>query len=196
LVRQAFQAPLFDTYGSREFMSIAAECEEHNGMHIHTDNLVVETQTDSDDVASELLVTDLHNYGMPFLRYEIGDLGVLTRSNCACGRGLPLIRRIEGRILEIIRTRDGRTVPGEFFPHLLKDIGEITEYQVQQTSLDEIVLSLVLARPLSENSETLLRKEMAKVFSSATRLTIKQVEKIPRLASGKRRPAVGIGRLA
>ena len=191
LVMQAFRAPLFDTYGSREFMSIAAECENHNGLHIHSENLLVET-ADTENNPSELLITDLHNYGMPFIRYCIGDLGSLSDAACPCGRGLPLIQRIEGRLLEVLRTPDGRTVPGEFFPHLLKEIGEVREYQVRQSSPEEIVISLVLARPLSEPSEALLRHEMAKVFTPATRVAIQPVEAIPRLASGKRRLTVGL----
>jgi phenylacetate-CoA ligase len=129
---------------------------------------------------------------MPFIRYRIGDVGSLSDSVCLCGRGLPLIRRIEGRILEVLRTRDGRTVPGEFFPHLLKDIGEVREYQVQQSSLEEIVLSLVLTHPLTEGSETLLRQEVKRVFTSATRVTIKPVQAIPQLPSGKRRVSIGL----
>lgn len=195
LVARAFGAPLFDTYGSREFMSIAAECEHHNGLHIHADNLLVETEVDANRGPSELLITDLHNYGMPFLRYRIGDLGVLSDSTCPCGRGLPLIHRIEGRVLDVLRTRDGRAVSPILWRHVLKDVAEVKEFQVQQTSVEEIVISLVLTRPLSGNSESLLRKEMAKVFSPATRLTIKPVEAIPLLPSGKRRLAVGISQL-
>jgi phenylacetate-CoA ligase len=193
LVRLAFRAPLFDTYGSREFMSVAAECEDHDGLHIHAENLFLETEQDSGRGPSEFLVTDLHNYGMPFIRYRIGDVGTLTNCKCPCGRGLPLIGRIEGRVLEVLRTQDGRKISPILWRHVLKDVAEVKEFQVQQTSLDEIVLSLVLARPLSENSEALLRHEMAKVFTPATRVAIKPVDAIPRLASGKRRLTVGIG---
>jgi len=192
IVQQAFRVPLFDTYGSREFMSIAAECAQHNGLHVHADNLLVETEQDASCGPTEFLVTDLHNYGMPFIRYRIGDLGTLSDSKCPCGRGLPLIKEIEGRALEVLRTRDGRSVSPILWRHVLKDVSEVREFQVQQTSVDEIVISMVLARPLSEGSEMLLRGEMAKVFSPSTRLTIKPVDAIPRLLSGKRRLAVGI----
>src|SRR5436305_75 len=85
---------------------------------------------DKQDGPSEILVTDLHNYGMPFIRYRIGDLGVLrTTGRCACGRGLPKLHSIEGRTLDILRTRNGRVVPGELFPHVMKDIPEIEEFQ-------------------------------------------------------------------
>ena len=196
LVIEAFHAPLYDTYGSREFMSIAAECEEHHGLHIHAENLLVETEASADGGASELLVTDLHNYGMPFIRYRIGDLGTMADSPCPCGRGLPMIRRIEGRVLEVLRTRDGRAVSPILWRHVLKDVPEVKEFQIQQVSLDEIILSLVLARPLAHQSEILLRHEMAKIFSPSTRLTIKGVEAIPKLPSGKRRLSVGIGQPA
>ena len=106
-----------NTYGSREFMSIAGECECRDGLHIHAENLVVETRDPDADTPSEILVTDLHNYGMPFVRYETGDLGTMTDMPCRCGRGLPRLKAIEGRVLDAMRTADGRTVPGEFFPH-------------------------------------------------------------------------------
>jgi phenylacetate-CoA ligase len=195
LVMAAFRAPLFDTYGSREFMSIAAECEYHDGLHIHCENLLVETELDATYGSSEILVTDLHNYGTPFIRYRIGDVGMLSDTACPCGRGLPLISRIEGRSLEVLRTRDGKAVSPIVWRHVLKDLPEVKEFQIQQKNLDEIVLFLVLEHSLSDRSETLLRREMAKVFSPATRLIIKPVQAIPQLPSGKRRLAVGIGQL-
>lgn len=191
-ILKAFQAPLFNTYGSREFMSIAAECEYRDALHVHAENLLVEAEAGNGEAGSELLITDLHNYGMPFIRYRIGDLGSLSNSACSCGRGLPLLRRVEGRILDVLRTVDGRTVPGEFFPHIMKEVSEVREFQVQQRSPEEVVLSVVLARPFSESSERLLRQEMAKVFTAKTRLTINPVQSIPRLPSGKRRITIGL----
>lgn len=192
LVAQAFGAPLFNTYGSREFMSIAAECDHHHGLHINSENLFVEVEVPSSETPSEFLITDLHNYGMPFIRYRIGDIGLLSNVTCPCGRGLPLIRSVEGRVLDMLRTRDGRVVPGEFFPHILKDVPEVREFQVIQTSLDEIVVSLVLTNPLSDGSRTLLRHETSKVFGADCRITINPVAAIPRRPSGKRRVTVGL----
>jgi phenylacetate-CoA ligase len=193
---RAFHAPMFETYGSREFMSIAAECEFHSGLHVHADNLLIETDRSINGEPSEFLITDLHNFGMPFIRYRIGDVGVLSDRTCGCGRGLPLIRKVEGRVLEVLRTQDGRTVPGEFFPHLLKDVPEVREFQVRQQSLEEVVISLVLASALSAKSENLLRSEIGKVFTSATRVIIKHVDSIPQGRSGKRRLTIGMGQTA
>jgi phenylacetate-CoA ligase len=192
LVAQAFGAPLFNTYGTREFMSIAAECGQHQGLHINSENILLETELPSRDVPSELLVTDLHNYGMPFIRYRVGDTGILSDSVCPCGRSLPQIRSVEGRVLDLLRTRSGIVVPGEFFPHVLKDLSEVREFQVQQTSLEEIVVSIVLNRPLLDSSRAFLKRETAKVFGNDIRITIKAVEEIPRHRSGKRRITIGL----
>jgi phenylacetate-CoA ligase len=189
-IESALKAPLFNTYGSREFMSIGGECERHNGLHINAENIVLETQSPGEP--SAVLVTDLHNFGMPFLRYEIGDVGVLDDSPCECGRSLPRIRSIEGRILDMLRTSDGRLVPGELFPHVIKEIPEIREFQVRQRSLDHIVLSVVLSAPVSERSMAVLEGEIRKIFGNATRVELQPVESIPRLASGKRRVTIGL----
>ena len=189
-IESAFGAPLFNTYGSREFMSIAGECERHNGLHVNAENLVVEVESPGEP--SAVLVTDLHNFGMPFLRYEIGDVAVVDNGSCECGRGLPRLRSIEGRLLDMLRTSDGRIVPGELFPHVMKDIPEVLEFQVQQQTLDHIVLSVVLSSPISDRSRGLLEGEIRKAFGDGTRVEVKAVEAIQRLASGKRRVTIGL----
>jgi phenylacetate-CoA ligase len=183
---------MFNTYGCREFMSLAGECETHDGLHVNAENVLVETALPAAAGPSEVIVTDLHNYGMPFIRYAVGDLAVLDDSPCRCGRGLPKIQRIEGRVLDALRTADGRTVPGEFFPHILKDIPEIAEYRVQQLALDHIVILAVLQSTLSDRSQSLLQREMARVFAEGTHWEVRPVVEIPKLASGKRRVTVGL----
>src|SRR5207253_1358560 len=126
LIEAVFQAPVFETYGSREFMLIAAECDRHAGLHVTADNLVVEVLDDDGRPTpggeeGNVVVTDLFNYGMPFIRHVIGDRAVAGWGTCPCGRGLPLLKKVTGRRLDILRTPDGRQIPGEFFPHLLKD---------------------------------------------------------------------------
>jgi len=192
-IEAAFGAPVYNSYGSREFMSIAGECEQRQGLHINGENLVVETRNGQSDEPSELLVTDLHNYGMPFVRYATGDLGTISAMRCPCGRGLPMLESIEGRVLDTLRTADGRTVPGEFFPHLLKEVPEFAQYRVEQRTLDHVVISAVLNQPLSERSAALLRDEIGKVFGAATRWELQPVSEIPALRSGKRRVTVGLG---
>ena len=96
-----------------------------------------------------IVITDLHNYGMPFIRYRIGDLGVFTNRSCSCDRGLPLLEDITGRSLDVIRTPSGKILPGEFFPHLMKDFPEIQKFQVIQKKIDQIDIKVICPNGLS-----------------------------------------------
>ena len=106
-------------------MLIAAECEKQEGLHINSDNLFVEVINNGQFVnpgeAGELVITDLNNFSMPFVRYKNEDLAAISDKKCSCGRGLPLLAYVEGRILDAIQVPGGRVLPGEFFPHFFKD---------------------------------------------------------------------------
>ncbi len=194
-IEQAFRAPVFASYGSREFMLIAMECEQHIGLHISADNLLVEVvrpdgSPSPEGEPGEILITDLHNYAMPFIRYKIGDLGVLTTRACPCGRGLPLLERVEGRLLDVIRTADGRTVPGEFFPHLLKEFSAVCQFQVVQKQLDRLQLRLVLQPGDHEDQLRRIQQEIHNVLGPATAVDIERMAEIPTGISGKFRVTI------
>jgi phenylacetate-CoA ligase len=194
-ISEGIGVPVFNTYGSREFMSIAGECEEHDGLHINSENVLVETSGRPEGGPSEILVTDLHNYGMPFLRYSIGDAGVLDNASCRCGRGLPRLKTIDGRLLDLLQTATGQLVPGEFFPHLLKEVPEIAEYQVEQQNIYLIQVSAVLSAPLSEHSREFLEREFKKIIGESTNVEIKTVDRISKLPSGKKRAVIGLSKV-
>ena len=186
-------AKAFNTYGCREVMLIASECEHRNGLHINADHLLVE-KAGSDglgDEPGELLLTDLGNYGMPFMRYLNGDVGVLEESRpCACGRGLPLMKSVDGRRLDMIRSPDGRVLPGEFFPHMLKDVAGIRRFQVVQSRLDALRLSIVAGPEFSAEQESYVRDEVTKMLGAGVRLELQLVDDIPLTATGKHRVTI------
>lgn len=190
LIQRAFSAPVFASYGSREFMLIAMECEHHHGLHLSADNLLVEvvnpdgTPTGEGEIG-EILVTDLHNYAMPFIRYRIGDMGVLTKQTCPCGRGLPMLERVEGRVLDVIRTPDGRIVPGEFFPHLMKEFTAVRKFQVVQKELNRLQIKLVLQPSEYQEQLQTMQTEIRRVLGSNLIVEIECVSEIPLTASGK-----------
>ncbi|MCK4350871.1 MAG: aspartate 1-decarboxylase [Candidatus Krumholzibacteria bacterium] len=101
-IERFFGCAVFDRYGGVEFNNVAQECREHNGLHIFSDLVYVEVlSTENEPVkpgeVGELVITDLRNHYMPFIRYRTGDLAVQSDRKCPCGRGLPLLERIEGR---------------------------------------------------------------------------------------------------
>lgn len=188
-------ARAYNTYGCREFMLIACEAGDGDGLIINADHLVVElvdpSKADGGGETGEIAITDLHNLGMPFLRYVNGD--VVTRNgpwDSHGRRGLPRLQRVEGRRLDAIRTVDGRILPGEFFPHMLKDVDGVRRFQVVQEDLDRFTLNLVPGPEFGEEQEAYVRREIGKVLGSDASLDLRRVDEIPLTASGKFRVTV------
>jgi phenylacetate-CoA ligase len=196
LLERAFRAPVFNTYGSREFMLIAAECSKHEGLHINADHLVVETVDESGqpiiDQPGKVVVTDLHNYGMPFIRYATGDVGQLVSRPCTCQRGLPLLSHIEGRELDIILFADGRRLPGEYFPHIFKDCPQVGRFQVVQERLEEIRVRIVLAAGAGADSIEAVRERLQHDLGDSIDIDLELVNEIPPTPAGKRRVTVSL----
>lgn len=195
LIERVFEAPVFETYGSREFMLIGAECERHAGLHLTDEHLLVELVDDDGrrtpaGAEGNIVVTDLFNLGMPFVRYLNGDRGVAALDPCECGRGLSMLSEVVGRQLDILETVDGRRIPGEFFPHLFKDIPAIRRFQVIQESLSEIHVRVVLRGALSGEEEQFLHAAMLATLGPAMKVKREVVEEIPMTGVGKHQVVV------
>jgi phenylacetate-CoA ligase len=194
LIEKVFKARVFNTYGCREFMLIASECEKHEGLHANSDSLVVEILVDGKPAkpgeTGEVVITDLHNYGMPFIRYKNGDMATQGSSACSCGRGLPLIKDIDGRKLDLITAYNGTKVSGVFFPHLMKEIKEIKKFQIVQKSLTDIVVKIVEQSTISEEKVAFLRQQIQNVVGPEVNITFDFVDDIPLNATGKFRVTI------
>lgn len=200
LIERVFQAPVFETYGSREFMLIGGECERHSGLHLTMENLLVEIVDDQGHPTpagqeGNVVVTDLTNYGMPFVRYLNGDRAISGFHQCSCGRGLPVLKNIAGRRLDMLETPDGRHVPGEFFPHLIKEFPPIRRFQVVQDERQAIQLRLVVNSDWNDSNRQSLGRQIREVVGPSVRIEIAVVDDIPLTHAGKlqvvvrRRPA-------
>lgn len=186
-------------------MLIASECEKREGLHVNADHLVVELRRPDqswirpghldeasapDQATGEVVVTDLFNYGMPFVRYLNGDVATASATPCDCGRGLPLISRVDGRKLDTIRTRNGHVLPGQFFPFMLKDVKGLERFQLVQRELDRLDLSIVRGPTFDTESMAYLRSEFSKVLGDSIELRCHFVDDIPLTPSGKLRVTV------
>ena len=193
IIEQAFGCPAFNTYGCREFMLIAAECGQRRGLHVNADHLVVELcgpDAAANTHGGDVVITDLFNYGMPFVRYANGDMATASTARCACGRGLPLLERVDGRVLDAIRTPAGHVLPGEFFPHMLKDVPGLQRFQLVQRRLDRLDLSIVRDSGFDDASMAYIRREVGKVLGDSVELNCHFVDDIPLTRSGKLRVTV------
>lgn len=186
-IERAFGKPVFNRYGSREVGLIGSECERHEGLHVNELDLVLEVDTSRND-QGELLVTNLNNFGMPLIRYRIGDVGELDLTPCACGRGSLRIRRLLGRSSDFFSTASGRKIHGEYFTHLFYGLDAVKRFQFVQETLETFELKLVRdASRWSDGDEAYLRRELEKVFGGGMQLQIRFVDDIPATASGKYR---------
>lgn len=183
---EAFGEGIFDSYGARETMLLAFECESHDGLHTMDDGHVVEIVVDGRPARpgeiGEVLVTDLHNFGMPLIRYRNGDLAEASDgAPCSCGRGLARpIAKVIGRRTEQLRDADGQPVSGLMVPALIALFRHhVEEYQVVQRASGEVVLRIV-AGPRFD------AKAMAEVVTRAEgylRLPVR-IEKVGRIDRG------------
>lgn len=189
-MQRVFGAPVFETYGSREFMLIGAECERHSGLHLSMENLLVEILDDQGQPVpagqeGNVVITDLFNYGMPFIRYVNGDRAIAGFEMCPCGRGLPLLKQVVGRQLDVLETADGRKIPGEFFPHLLKEFPAIRRFQVVQRDPSLITLRLVTSEAFTDSDRAMLTAEVVQKTGTETEIVLDFVDDIPLTRAGK-----------
>jgi phenylacetate-CoA ligase len=171
-LERAFGPGIFETYGNREVMLIAAECEAHQGLHLSMENLIVELvvregggeRPAREGELGEVVLTDLHNYGAPFIRYVTGDLAVQSAAGrCPCGRSLPRLERVEGRTTDTLRDGAGRAVSGLFFNVLFAALAhKVREFQVVQRRDRAIDLKLVPTASFDDALLEQLRAHCAK----------------------------------
>lgn len=192
IIERAFGAPAYDTYGCREVMLIASECGERKGLHTSADHLVVEVDSRQHGAGEpgDVVVTDLHNYGMPMVRYVNGDLAMPSTRTCACGRGLPLVERIEGRRLDCLRTPTGQLVPGEYVVYAFLPVTTVKRYQVVQRELGAFDVYLVPGEGFGEATIAQVREGLRKAAGDGVALRFHTTDDIAPSRSGKFRVTV------
>lgn len=188
VIEEAFACPVFDSYRTREVGPIAQECQEHRGLHLNAELLFVEVDgAATTGEVGDLLITDLENYGMPFIRYRIGDLGRLLGRPCPCGRSLPLLDGIAGRAADTFLAPDGRRImAGSLVLYLVDEApGLLGQVQIEQERLNHMIIRMT---PDPMPSEAIKAYQLAKVrefFGPEMQVSFEVVEEIPRLPSGK-----------
>ncbi len=168
-LKEAYGAPVFDHYGSREVGLMAVECEKHCGLHVASETGVLEV-VDEDGKAvgegemGEVLSTHLWNYTMPLIRYRNGDHAVRGRERCQCGRPYPMLEKIVGRIGACLVRMDGGIAMPELFTQIFGyecNEGTIRKFQVGQEAIDKVKVRVV---PVSgtEGPSPAMREELTK----------------------------------
>ena len=188
LIEEILHCQVFDRYGAREFGGIAHECARHDGLHIHAESFVVEVVPESREPGGpgKLIVTNLDNFTMPFIRYEIGDRGVLGAAPCACGRGLPLLVTITGRTTDFLETPSGDIIPFLYWNYFFEQYGRsIAAFQVVQEQPDSIVVKVVPTSAYDHGVRAGIVGRLRGQFGAELRIELVEVDDIPLSSAGK-----------
>ena len=181
---------VFEYYGCGELNSIAFECEEHQGMHISEEHVYLEVLREGNPVAEgemgAVTLTTLQNYTMPLIRYQNGDVAVLTSQPCSCGRNLRRIVKILGRINDLLRAKDGRLISGAFIPHLFRITKGIQQVQVIQETTDLLIVRIVKGPQFTERELELVLETIQRYLGEIN-IEVEYVDHIPATAMGKLR---------
>ncbi|MCK5240201.1 MAG: phenylacetate--CoA ligase family protein [Candidatus Thorarchaeota archaeon] len=190
-IERNLQCSVFESYGSGELGEMALECNQKNGLHVYNESYIIEVIRDGEPVVDEigdLVITDLTNYTQPFIRYLIGDRGVITDEKCECGQEFQILKSIEGRANDAITCSNGTWLSSRYFWGLVEPFSSILQWQVEQLSMDRIIFRLVMLSSESD-LETRITEAIAKI-DSTMEVEFDYVSEIPKTKSGKLRNVV------
>jgi len=189
LCKETWGVKLVDVYSSIELGYLAIQCPDHEHYHIQSEGVLIEVLDDSGKPCSpgevgRVVVTNLHNYATPLIRYELGDYAEVGEP-CDCGRGLPVIKRIQGRYRGILTLPSGERSWPDLGIVKLQKIAPVQQFQVVQHSLEDIEVKLVLSHPITDKEKDDLTKMFHQTLGYPFNVNIVQLDDIPRSAGGK-----------
>lgn len=130
-IETAFGKPVFDMYGANDGGIQTCECTEHDGYHINMLNCHAENHWNEHGMC-EILLTNLSSYTFPFIKYKVGDLGVIIREPCECGLSWPRVTELKGRTRDLIKLPSGSVIHGVYFNNIFYRYEQIDGYRIIQ----------------------------------------------------------------
>jgi len=182
---------VFDEYGG-DGMQIACECDHHTGLHINAESYVIEIVRDGRRVPAgelgEVVLTNLEATAVPFLRYNIRDVACLDPTPCPCGRGLPRLGHLEGRLTDLFLTADGHWLSAhQFTGFFASRLPSVRAFQVIQRQVDDVLVRLVVDESFGQAQRRLIDETFRGFMGPDLRCTLELVDAIPTTPAGKRR---------
>ena len=193
-MRDAFGREPHSKYSCQEVFEIAMECEAHTGLHVAAEDVVVEVAGTGDHPLppgeeGRLLLTNLHNYVMPFIRYENGDSGSFVPGRCPCGRSLPLLSHVVGRRFDTVYTPSGRRITGSNLGSSRLAQFPVLQFQFVQEELDRLVVRVVPHPGTgAQDREQMVKRippMLTETIGSDVRVEVELCDEIPLTSGGK-----------
>jgi phenylacetate-CoA ligase len=193
-LEEVFQCRVFDQYGCRDGAACAMECGEHSGYHMVSEQSFIELIRDNEVAGAgeygEIVSTDFENYAMPFIRYRTGDTAVGGGGRCPCGRGLPLLRSIEGRLINLIARADGSLISGllltDEFEHIaLEQNNTLEQFQIIQDVQGKVRVQIVKGENYTEGHSDRIIASLKYRLGESMEVALEFVPCIPPTQKGK-----------
>ena len=193
-ISAAFGCSVANGYGGRDAGFIAHECPS-GGMHISAEDIIVEIVDAEGHALSagepgEIVVTHLATADFPFIRYRTGDIGILDDAQCQCGRGLPMLKEIQGRTSDFVVAADGTVMHGLALVYIVRDLAGVKQFKIIQESLELTRVQLVTDAAFDTASLILIEQGFKARLGSEVRIVAEQVARIAPEKSGKFRYVV------
>jgi len=193
VITRVFDCTVTNRYGCEEVGLIACQCGKDSGLHVNAEHVYVEILRPDGAPAvpgeeGQIVVTDLINKGMPLIRYAIEDMAIWSNRTCECGRQLPLIERIVGRVADFLKHRNGGLVAGvSLVEKTLTAIQGLDQLQIVQTSLARFELNIVATSNFTFSAEQELVGVLRNVFGADIDIVLNRLERIPQERNSKYR---------
>jgi phenylacetate-CoA ligase len=194
IIAEVFGCPVANGYGARDAGFIAHECPS-GSMHISAEDMVVETVRPDGSIAApgesgEIVVTHMASGDFPFVRYRTGDMGVLDDRPCVCGRGLPVLREVQGRTTDFVVARNGTVMHGLALIYTVRDLPGVERFRIEQISIDQTVVKVVAGPAFGAAAEARIIRDFKSRLGEAVDIRVDRVSDIANEASGKYRYVV------
>jgi phenylacetate-CoA ligase len=192
VIAEAFQCPVRETYGMAEMVAAASECQA-GSLHLWPELGYLEIFDGNRPVGpgreGSFIGTGLLNDDMLLIRYEVGDRGVMAieRETCACGRRLPMLKSVEGRMDEVLYTADGRRI-GRLDP-VFKAKLPVREAQIVQETLNRVRVRFVPVSRFDSAAAASITERLRDRMGDIE-VILEEVDEIPRTSCGKFRAVI------
>mgnify|MGYP001102271293 CR=1 FL=1 len=193
-IEQVFGCRVANGYGGRDAGFVAHACPQ-GSLHVTSEDIIVEIVNPAGEnlpagESGEIVVTHLATRDFPFIRYRTGDIGALGDQVCVCGRGLPVLSRLEGRGTDFIVAQDGTVMHGLALIYVLRDIAAVDQFKIVQESLDRTRVLVKSQPPIGDAVVDAIAAQFKRRLGAGVTVDIERVEDIPRERSGKFRYVV------
>jgi phenylacetate-CoA ligase len=188
-IQSTFGCRVANGYGGRDAGFIAHQCPA-GGMHITAEDIIVEIVDNNGNPmppgqSGEIVVTHLATADFPFIRYRTGDMGILDEDACPCGRGLPLLKEIQGRSTDFVVAQDGTVMHGLALIYILRDLPGVQQFKIIQESLALTRVLIVPLGQLTEESKVFIRDGFRARLGHNVQINVEVVSEILPERSGK-----------